>query len=266
MRHQRYSTLKPRHFRTARTIFALMLREMSTTYGRTSLGYLWVLLEPVGGIFLLTLVFSLTFRAPPMGTNFALFYASGILPFMSYLGLSNKIATAMRFSQPLLFYPGVTFVDAILARLILNALTDMMVMFVVLSGIIIGMNVDVILRVPDLLLGVAMTFALATGIGTLNCFLLSTFPVWERTWAILNRPLLIVSCVLFTLESVPMPYQEWLSWNPLVQVIGQVRRGIYPTYDADYVSPLYVFGLSAILFVAGLVLLERYRSNLINNG
>lgn len=239
---------------------------MSTTYGRTSLGYVWALLEPVAGIFLLTLVFSVAFASPPIGTNFALFYASGLLPFMIYTSLSNKISTAMRFSQPLLFYPGVTFVDTLLARLILNSMTELVVFFIVISGIIYGFHVEVILNIPELVLGLAMAICLATGVGTLNCFLLTIFPVWERTWAILNRPMFIISCVLFPWDLVPMPYKDWLWWNPITQVIGQVRSGIYATYDGSYVSPLYVFGVSAVLLVAGLVLLERYRSYLINDG
>lgn len=257
---------RPRKFRTARTVSALVLREMSTTYGRTSLGYLWALMEPVAGIMLLTLVFSITFHAPPLGTNFALFYASGLMPFMMYMDLSGKIATSLRFSQPLLFYPGVTFVDAILARVVLNIFTELMVFTLVMSGIIIGMDVDVILDVPAILYGIAMAFALAIGVGTMNCFLLTMFPVWERAWAILNRPLLIVSCVLFTLDSVPQPFQDFLWWNPLVQIVGQVRSGIYPTYDANYVSALYVFGVSGVLLAAGLLLLDRYKSYLINDG
>ena len=54
---------------TVQTVIALMLREMSATYGRSSLGYLWAILEPVAGIFLLTFVFSLAFcRSWPIWT------------------------------------------------------------------------------------------------------------------------------------------------------------------------------------------------------
>ena len=49
---------------TPRTLVALVMREMSTTYGRSALGYLWAILEPVAGIMLLTAIFSLAFRAP----------------------------------------------------------------------------------------------------------------------------------------------------------------------------------------------------------
>lgn len=266
MSHSLQKAQRPRSFRMSRTIAALVLREMSTTYGRTALGYLWAFIEPVAGIALLTLVFTVIGFAPPVGTSFALFYATGLLPFMMYTGMAGKIATALRFSQPLLFYPGVTFVDAILARFALNALTETMVFGTVLAIIVVGQGLEVILDVPAILLGLAMVMALGMGIGTVNCFLMSIFPIWERAWAILNRPLVIISCILFPLEAVPMPWRDYLWYNPIVHLIGQVRGGFYPTYDSSYVSPLYVFGLSALLTAIGLVMLTRYRSYILNDG
>ena len=266
MPYQATTAQRPRRFRTGRTVVALVLREMSTTYGRSALGYVWALLEPVAGILLLSVVFSVIAHSPPVGASFALFHASGLLPFMMYLELSNKISSALRFSQPLLFYPGVTHVDAILARLVLNGLSGMLVIFLVLTGIVLIEGLDVILDLPALLLSVAMTVALALGIGTLNCFLLSMFPVWERTWAILNRPLFIVSCIVFPFDAIPQPYRDWLWFNPITHLVGQMRKGIYATYDAAYVSPLYVFAVSGVSLLIGLVMLGRYKSYIINDG
>ena len=39
-----------------RVVFALIIREMSTTYGRSAGGYIWAILEPVGAIALMSLV------------------------------------------------------------------------------------------------------------------------------------------------------------------------------------------------------------------
>ena len=49
---------KNRHFRTLRTIGALILREMSTTYGKSVMGYLWALVEPIAALTLMSVVFS----------------------------------------------------------------------------------------------------------------------------------------------------------------------------------------------------------------
>ncbi len=101
---------------TPRAIGALILREISTTYGRSPGGYIWAVLEPAAGIALLTLVFSIGFRTPPLGASFALYYAAGILPLMMFTELSGKLAQTIQFSRALLVYPRVTFLDALIAR------------------------------------------------------------------------------------------------------------------------------------------------------
>ncbi len=254
-----------RRFASIRAIVALMLREMATSYGRSPLGYLWAILEPVGGIVLLTLIFSALVREPPLGSNFQLFYATGIAPFMLYMDLSNKVMASLGFSRQLLVYPGVTFADAILARFLLAFLTQLLVSYMIFSAILILFETRTVLDIWAILQGFAMAASLGAGVGVMNCFLIGMFPSWARVWAIMNRPLFLVSCIFFLLDDVPMPFRDWLWWNPLVHVTGQVRSGFYPFYDAAYVAPIYVFGLSLVLTVAGLLFLRRYFRIILNN-
>lgn len=242
-----------------------MLREMSTTYGRNAFGYLWAVVEPAAGILLLAAVFSLALRAPALGTNFALFYASGFLPFMTYLEISQKTALALRFSRPLMAFPAVSFVDALLARLVLNGMTQLMVTGIVTTAIIAGYRVEVIVNYPVVLEAVALSVLLAFGVGVLNCFLLSRFPFWERAWVIVTRPLFFASAIFYLFETVPEPYRNYLWFNPLIHVVGLFRRGIYQTYTADYASPAYVLFVSLACLLFGLVLLRRYHRDILNN-
>ena len=237
---------------------------MATTYGKSPGGYLWAIAEPVAGTMLFAFIFSLAFRAPPMGTNFAMFYATGLLPFLMYMDLSQKISTSIRFSKALLFYPAVTFVDAIIARLLLNTMTQILVFLIVMSGITLIFDIQSILAPRAILMSFAMAVSLGFSIGILNCYLIYAYPAWERIWAILNRPMFIVSCILFLLETIPEPYRGILWYNPLVHVTGEMRAGFYPSYEADYVSYAYVFGISLICSLFGIILLSRYHREMIN--
>ena len=127
---------KRRRFRITRAIMALMLREMSTTYGRSPGGYIWVILEQLGILLVLSAAFSLLLREPSLGTSFILFYATGFLPFKMYQDISMKTALCIRFSKPLLGYPTITFMDALLARFFLAVLTQVMVSYIILMGIL----------------------------------------------------------------------------------------------------------------------------------
>lgn len=255
--------LRKRRFAGLRTISALILREMATSYGRSPGGYLWAILEPVAGIALLSFVFSIAFRHPALGVNFQLFYATGMIPFMLFLSLSGKLAVAINFSRPLLTYPSVTVIDALLARFILNMLTEVMVAYIVFGGIMIIYDTQVIIDLPTVAEAIMLTGALALGIGTLNCYLFTRFPLWQRAWSIAMRPMFLISCVFLLFDSIPRVFRDWLWYNPVVHVVGFMRRGFYSNYDATYLSAGYVLGVSGFCLLIGLLLLHREQYTLL---
>jgi capsular polysaccharide transport system permease protein len=262
---------EPRHLRrvnrpprlmTLRTVTALILREITASYGRSPGGYLWAMAEPILGIALLSVIFSIGFRNPLLGTNFAMFYATGLLPFLMFSDLSTKTAQAINYSKQLLAYPRVTFVDAILGRFILNLLTQILVIAFVLTCIILVFDTRTTLEMDEIISAIMMTAALGLGIGTFNCFLMSMFPIWQRAYSIMTRPLLLVSGVIFTFEAVPNPYREWLWYNPLIHIVGRMRAGFYNSYDASYVSAIYVYAISVVFGFLGLIFLRRYHRDI----
>lgn len=251
-------------FLGVRAVVALMLREMATTYGRSPGGYIWALVDPIAALALLTLFFSLTFHTPPLGSSFALFYATGYLPFMLYSEVGVKIGQSIRYSKPLLAYPRVTYVDAMLSRFALNCLTHLVVFILIIGGIVMIYGLPLNLRISAIAQSFGMAMALALGIGTLNCYLSSSFPLWERVWGIANRPLFMVSGVFFLVDDTGGSFRDGLLYNPLVHVTSEMRAGFYPTYDARLVSPGYVYMIAITCFFFGMLLLNRYHKNILN--
>jgi capsular polysaccharide transport system permease protein len=256
---------RQRSFASLRAIGALVLREMSATNGRSANGYLWAIAEPVGGIILLTVIFSMGFRSPPIGTNFAIFYATGLVPFMFYQSISGRIASAITYSKTLLAYPAVTFMDALLARTFYNLVTQILVAYLILAGVYFTMETRTDPQILGIMLSLSMAFVFGTGLGTLSCFLTAAFAWWQPVWSIITRPLLLASCVIYIFDDVPEPYRDYLWFNPLVHVVGQMRKSFYPSYPGDYVNPTYVFGVGLCLMALGLSLLARYHRDLLNS-
>ncbi|MGB7244825.1 MAG: ABC transporter permease [Sulfitobacter sp.] len=246
-----------RRFRFFRSVMALVLREMSSTYGRSPGGYLWLVLEPVAALTLLSFVFSIVLRSPSLGSNFMLFYATGYLPFAIYMSVSSKLAASIRYSRQLLEYPAVTFADALIARLVLDILTHLLVFSLVVMGIIQIFDLNPILNWSAIFTSLAMIVGIAISIGVMNCFLMTGFPLWERVWAILTRPLFIISGILFIPEDVPAQYRDWMMMNPLAHGVSEMRNGFYGTYDAVHVDPIYVFSLALGVGVFGLLFLLK---------
>jgi capsular polysaccharide transport system permease protein len=261
-----YSKLRPvskqMPFATFRTVMAMVLREMTATYGRTPGGYIWAIIEPVGGIVMMSVIFAVFLRTPPLGTNFAIFYATGLLPFSMFLVISQKVSQSLTYSRQLLAYPRVTIIDALAARFLLNFVTQIIVITVLFTGIRAYYDTGTVLILPRIILACLMAGSLGAGIGVLNCFLILSFPAWNSIWGVITRPLMLVSGALYVFMSIPLPWRDYIWFNPLVHVIGMMRSAFYVGYDDSYVSPTYVFAVSLITGVLGLLFLRRYYRDL----
>lgn len=249
-------SLKPPSFRSARTILALMLREMGSTYGSSPGGYAWAILQPVGMLLVLSFAFALVMRAPSLGTSFILFYATAFLPFHLYQEIEKKIRSALRYARSLLAYPAVTWMDAILARLLLNLVTGIAVFCIVITGILIFEAPQTILTPGPVMIGVALATLTGLGVGLLNAVLTGLFPVWSNIWSIVSRPLFLASGIFYTFSDLPQAAQAVLWWNPLIHVTGLVRSGFYPTYRPEYVSLTYGFGLALGMIALGMIFMR----------
>ena len=247
---------------SARVLFALIMREMTTRFGRSALGYLWAFIEPVAFIALLSLAFSQIAHSPPIGRSFPLFYASGFIPFHFYSDIASLTGRSVNVNRPLLNYPAVTALDTVLARLILQTLTGVTVAAVVFTGIFLAFDDPVHVAPVPLMTALGLGVLLGLGVGLVNVTLFSLSKGWETAYGVISRPLVFVSCVFYTFESLPLFVREVLWWNPIVHLVGLARSGFYAVYDGSHVSPLYVLAVALGLIVLGLVLMSAFAGRL----
>ena len=253
-----------RRFAPARTILALVLREMSTRYGKNPGGYAWALFEPLGAILILGIGFSLLLRSPPLGNNFIFFYATGYLPFSLYLNVSGTMSRALSFSRPLLMYPAVTWIDALVARFVLNTITNILIAYILLGALMAITDTQTVLSMQPIVIAMALAALLGAGVGTMNCLLMGLFPVWSIIWSILTRPLFLMSGIILLYEQLPTVARDILWYNPLMHITGLMRQGFFPMYAPQYLSLSFVVFVSMILLALGLLLLRRHNKNILN--
>ena len=252
------------HFTSIRAILALLLREMASSEGRLRGGYLWVIFEPIAAVLLLSLAFSAAFHRPPLGQDFALFYATGYLPFALYSDVAQKIGVALRFSRPLLAYPAVSWMDALLARLFLASVTQTIIITLVLGSLTLWSRDMIAIDPIRLATGFGLALLMGASTGVLNAYLFGAFPIWERLWSIANRPLFLVSAVVFLPETLPHPYDHWLGFNPLVHAVSEVRAGLYPAYEATWPEPGSMALAALVPLAIGLALLLRHAHEILH--
>ncbi|WP_243611661.1 ABC transporter permease [Shimia aestuarii] len=252
-----------KRFTAVRVIAALILREMATRYGRSPGGYVWAFLEPLGGIIILSYAFSLLLRTPSLGTSFLLFFAAAYLPLQAYSNVAGATQHALSYSKALLRYPVVSWIDAILARFLLNGLTSSLVTYVLLTGILAFSETRSVLDFVPLFQAVGLALLVGLGVGTFNSVIEGFFPIYQRIWQIISRPLFLASGLFYIYEELPKLAQDILWFNPLMHISGLMRTGVFTTYHPEYISKTYVlvFGLFFAFF--GFLLLRRFHRDIL---
>ncbi|MFZ5709392.1 MAG: ABC transporter permease [Pseudomonadota bacterium] len=241
-----------------RVLAALVIRETSARFGRSWGGYLWAVGEPLGGIVLLSVAFSFVVHAPPLGKSFVLFYATGVIPFLTYSAVAAGAMNALQANRGLFVYPVVTPLDSILARAVLETLTFVVIAVLFFPALIRLTGEDPVTDPAAFALAMALAAALGLGVGTANAVVATLFPAWRAIWSVLNRPLFIISGVLFPFDAVPDDLRPVIHANPLTHVIAVMRAAFYGKAQAVHASPAFVLFVAGALFaVAGLVLAAR---------
>jgi capsular polysaccharide transport system permease protein len=236
---------------------------MGTSFGKSAGGYFWAIAQPLGGILLLSIAFSLALRSPPLGNSFLFFYSTGIVPFQMFSTMSRSVSSAISSNRGLLAYPVVSVLDAIMAKFLLTFMTNFIVAVLLIGGIIVVSGTYVVLDWEQIATAFLLVSFLGLGIGTLNCVLFGFFPTWKNVWSVLTRPLFILSGVFYIFETIPTAFQHVVWYNPIQQCIGLMRAGFFGTYHAEYVSIAYILGISLACFVLGGYLVRRHASYLI---
>ncbi|MBC7738693.1 MAG: ABC transporter permease [Candidatus Saccharibacteria bacterium] len=249
---------KGRRFRTFRVVSALIMREIGSHDSRSSLGFLWAIIDPIATVVILSIAFGLITKTPPLGTNFPLYYITGIVPFHIYTSISGKVSGSVRFSRQLLGFPAVTVLDALFARFILNTMIEALVFTALSAGVIYFYDLRVNLDISSVLLGLSLAALLGLAVGTFNSVLFLMSPAYDNLWSMFSRPMVISSGALIMISDLPTWLFHILWWNPAAHVIALVRHGFFSYYEPTWVSIPYVMLFCGIAFVMGLITLQRY--------
>jgi capsular polysaccharide transport system permease protein len=238
------------------TIGALVLRETHVRFGRTRLGYLWLLIEPIAHIIVLTVIYFMLNRRAPLGGSMPLFLLTGLLPYFLWNKVARRLSTTFTSDRALLHLPVITGFDLLVARSFLEGVTWLLVASALISILVVTGHGHWPTHVTSLAGVVAVTFMLSFGIGTINAVLGKMFSSWQNIFDIAIRPLYICSGIFYLVDQLPAAIKSILIWNPIVHAIEWFRYSFYPTYSSATMDQAYLIKFSVIVFSLAL-LVER---------
>jgi capsular polysaccharide transport system permease protein len=240
-----------------RVVWALMLRETKTLFGKHKLGYLWVVINAAFQVGVFWAIREVAGFQPPHGMSTPVFLLGGFIPWFIFSNGVSDGMSAIWANRSLLTYPQVFPLDPLIARIWLQSAVQTLV-FIILLCVAWGMGQHVAIANPHAIL-VALFLALLLGFGggAICSALNLMWPTTSQLVPMLMRVLFFTSGLFFSVVDLPAAAQKILFFNPVTHIIEYLRYGFVDGYGVHYISLPYAFSFALLLLVVGL-LLERY--------
>ena len=220
---------------------ALFLREIQTRFSTRKLGYFWAIFDAM----LMVLVFAglkaaIAERSMP-GVDFPVFLASSFLAFFLWKNIVNKSMDAFSANSALFSYKQVKPFDTIVSRVLVEILVSTMATLVFIA---IGLYFGFDIAVEDftmVMLAVVWLVLFGFGFGLLSAVLGSFYENFKKIINVLMTPLLFVSAIMYTVDSLPPVLRSIILYNPLVHFMEMIHGNYFVVLNTHYVDYEYMF-------------------------
>ena len=236
-------------------LYALLLREISSLFGRSRGGFVWVLVEPIAHLMVPVLIFGIIRQRMMPGIDYPVFLVYGFLPFLLFKGICLQVMDGTNSGQGLLSYRQVLLMDIFVAKAVALCVVQTIVFTLVLC--VLGMLGYTVLPAQPVELAavVVLTIAVAFGLGLLFAAISSLVPDARSAIRILFMPLYFISGILFPINRVPEEWIRWMAINPVLHLVEMSRLAGLPKHNAtSYLSMAYPVALALVSIAIGLML------------
>ncbi len=216
-------------------IAALILRDLMSRFGRNSLGFVWVVLEPMILTAGVMVIWSAIRPAVYHGVPIVAFVLTCYMPLTLWRHMTNPLIRILRNNFGLLHHRVIRHSDIIIARLVLEFLSTsaaLAVVYFVLRSV--GLAGDV--ANPGLMLGAWLYTAwFFSGIGMLQSAWTERSELAEKFITPSQYLALPISGVFFMVGWMPGYAQKLLLLNPMVHCFEMFRAGYFgPSIESHY--------------------------------
>lgn len=242
---------------TRRVIGALLLRELLTRYGRNNIGFLWLFVEPMLFVAVITLLWAALRTIHGSSIPIVAFALSGYSSMLLWRGMPSRCIGAHKSNLSLLYHRQVTITDVHYARIILEFMA-VTTSFVALAIACYAMDwVPAPENALQMLWGWLLLGWFGAGLGMTIGGLADKYPVIGNLWPPFSFILMITSGVGYIVDALPLKLQAMVLWMPQVNALEYLRDGWFGSlFRAHYDVP-YVILCNLVLTFVGLSLVRQ---------
>jgi capsular polysaccharide transport system permease protein len=224
-----------------RVIGALLLRELITRFGRENLGVLWLVGEPMLFTLGVATLWSTAGLTHTSAIPIVAFAVTGYSSVLMWRNAASHCINSVEANKSLLHHRGVTVLDTLLARMILE-ISGATCSFIVLSLFFIYIGwmsppVDLLLVIGGWLMLAWFGASLALLVGAGVAF----SRVVDRLWWPIAYLLFPISGAAFMVDWLPRRIQQLVLYLPMVHGVEMLRQGYFGNvvrthYDLGYMA------------------------------
>jgi capsular polysaccharide transport system permease protein len=236
-------------------IYALLLRELASRFGKSRGGFFWVLVEPIAHLLVPIFMFSYVRGKVLPGIEYPVFLVYGFMPFLLFKAICLQIIDGVNASQGLLSYRQVLLMDVFVAKAMAHCVIQGVVFAIVLCGLAV-LGFHVLPDRPIEFLGIiALATLMAFGLGVVFAAIASLAPDTRAIIKVMFMPLYFISGILFPVTRFSDGLQQILALNPVLHIVELSRDMAMDGYEPmKYTSLMYPLTLALAATVIGLML------------
>jgi len=243
-------------------IHALMIRELTTRFGRENIGFLWIMVEPLLFAGLVAIIWRVMKGPEEHNISVIAMVVSGYIPITLFRhGVGRSISLFVANSS-LLYHRQIKIIDFIFVRFIIEFIGCSMA-YLFIATVLIAFD---LFPVPDdlgMFLGGWGLYALFT---LSLCFVIA--PLSEKS-EVLEKIMPVTTYImipfsgLFTMNSWLTPaVRQYLLYSPFVNAMEIMRKGIWGERVTVYYDPWNPLICSGVFLIIGLAMSRSVRRTL----
>jgi len=246
-----------------RVIKALMLRELTTRFGRENIGFLWVMAEPLLFAVLVGLLWRAMKGPLEYGVDIVAFVVSGYIPLVLFRSVVSRAVSSFSANSGLMYHRQIKVIDIIAVRFFLELIGHMMAYLFIASTLYafgmfpapydVGFLIIGWIYYSAFTLAVALVIAAASEISELV----------EKIVPVSTYLMIPFSGAFYFVSSLYPSAADVVLWSPPVHGMEMMRFGLFgPSIDPkyDFVYP-WIFTLPCMAL--GILLCRIVRRRLV---
>lgn len=245
-----------------RVIHALMIRELTTRFGRENIGFLWIMVEPLLFAGLVGAIWRFTKGPEEHGITVIAFVVTGYIPITLFRHCVSRSVAVFNANGSLLYHRQVKIIDFIVARFLIEVLGGMMA-YIFIAAVLIFFNEfpipsNIGLFIAGWSIYAIFIFSLCLVIAPLS----EMSEVLEKFVPVTTYIMLPFSGLFYMASWMNPEMREYILMSPFVNGMEMMRKGIWGDQITAYYNIWNPIGCSIVAAVIGLALCRRVRRTL----